>query len=401
MKNSVFLLVFLIGLFAPTSRGATIYYYLPVFYASIMIPIFIFVILKDAKVPKYNAIIAILINLILWGATIFTPLTSYSVGNSLFYALFSLLICLNLKDNTPLSNNKRLIVNVVHVFILTCCLLIMMQNITIVDFFINNYSLYYDEMMIFALAMKKPVVMFAAHSIAGFFLYLMFYMCFTLYKKEGKWLHLVFSLLYVWFIFNLSSNGGYIFFTVATIQLLYYFLKYKTIKFFWLISIVMISSLFILDEVINFVEPYLSIVSRTLSSDQNGISGRYSSEGILSGNIDFIKDNVFMPVGFGNSPDLFFGDAGIIEYTLRGSIPLVILMYLGLYLFLKRNLYSKYAVMTLSIAIIIMDIGAQTLISFRTLCILPFLVIYLNDIHNRNVQKKEKPKKVKRKFIIS
>jgi hypothetical protein len=248
--------------------------------------------------------------------------------------------------------------------------------------------------------MKKPVVMFAAHSIAGFFLYLLFYMCFTMYKKEGKLIQLVFSVLYVWFIFNLSSNGGYIFVAVATIQLLYYSLKYKTLKALGLISIISVSALFVLEEVMNVINKYSTIISRTLSSDQNGISGRYSNDGILSGNIDYIKDNIFMPVGFGNSPDLFFGDSGMMEYMLRGSIPLVILMYLGLYLFLKRNLYSNYTAITIFIAVIIIDFGAQTLLSFRTLFILPFLVIYLNDIHKRKAQNPKKSK-VKYRFVLS
>ncbi|MCU5209330.1 hypothetical protein [Bacillus paranthracis] len=318
----------------------------------------------------------------------------------MYYILFSLLMCINLKDEELLPKNKRLVINLVHTTILIFCLLIITQNQTIIDFFINNYSLYYQDMMPYALAMKKPVVMFAAHSVAGFFLYLMFYMCFALYKKEGKLIQLVFSVLYVWFIFNLSSNGGYIFFSVATIQLLYYFLKYKTLKAFGLISIIFVSALFVLEEVMNVINKYSTIISRTLSSDQNGISGRYSNDGILSGNIDYIKDNILMPVGFGNSPDLFFGDSGMMEYMLRGSIPLVILMYLGLYLFLKRNLYSNYAVITIFVAVIIMDFGAQTLLSFRTLLIFPFVVIYLNDIHKRKAQNPQK-KKAKYRFVLS
>lgn len=400
MKHNIFLIVFLIGLFAPTSSGSIISNNASLIYAGIMIPIYLFVILRDANVPKYNIIIAFLINVVLWGSTAFTPLSSYAFGNSIYYLLFSLLICINLKGEDLLPKNKGLVINLVHTTILILCLLIIVQNQTIIGFFINNYSLYYQDMMPYALAMKKPVIMFAAHSIAGFFLYLLFYMCFTMYKKEGKLIQLVFSILYVWFIFNLSSNGGYIFFSVATIQLMYYFIKYKTLKAFGLISIISVSALFVLEEVMNVFNKYSTIISRTLSSDQNGISGRYSNDGILSGNIDYIKDNIFMPVGFGNSPDLFFGDSGLMEYMLRGSIPLVILMYAGLFLFLKRNLYSNYSVVIVLVAILIMDFGAQTLLSFRTLFILPFLIIYLNDIHIRKVRNPQK-KKVKYRFVLS
>lgn len=400
MKYNIFLIVFLIGLFAPTSSGSIISNNASLIYAGIMIPIYLFVILRDANVPKYNIIISFLINVVLWGATIFTPLSSYAFGNSIYYLLFSLLICINLKDEDLLPKNKGLVINLVHTTILILCLLIIVQNETIIGFFINNYSLYYQDMMPYALAMKKPVIMFAAHSIAGFFLYLLFYMCFAMYKKEGKLIQLVFSVLYVWFIFNLSSNGGYIFFSVATIQLMYYFLKHKTLKAFGLISIISVSALFVLEEVKNVINKYSILISRTLSSDQNGISGRYSDDGILSGNIDYLKDNIFMPVGFGNSPDLFFGDSGFMEYMLRGSIPLVILMYVGLFIFLKRNLYSNYSVVIILVAVLIMDFGAQTLLSFRTLFILPFLIIYLNDIHTRKARKPQK-KKVKYRFVLS
>src|SRR5260370_14093568 len=108
----------------------------------------------------------------------------------------------------------------------------------------------------------------------------------------------------------------------------------------------------------------------------------------------YLFDHSFSPIGLArsasgldvSSPTHFFvGDSGPVEYLLRGSVPLLFLIYLGLYGFLRRNLVSRAHSTILFFVILAFETGFSALDSSRTFFLLPFFVVYLNHIVTKRI----------------
>ena len=60
---------------------------------------------------------------------------------------------------------------------------------------------------------------------------------------------------------------------------------------------------------------------------------------MLGGNLRYLNEAPFSPIGFTYGPeDLFYGDSGSILMLVRGSLPLLVMVYLAYGRFLVRNL---------------------------------------------------------------
>ena len=68
------------------------------------------------------------------------------------------------------------------------------------------------------------------------------------------------------------------------------------------------------------------------------------------------------------------------EYYLRGSIFLVLTVYIGLFAFLRRNLIRRSDAYLLFAVITGFELGFGSLTYIRTLYLLPVFVVYLNDL---------------------
>jgi hypothetical protein len=130
------------------------------------------------------------------------------------------------------------------------------------------------------------------------------------------------------------------------------------------------------------VHEQLSAIGDVLSLDTNGLRGRYSGQGALTSNLRYVASAPFSPVGAGFHPDLMYGDSGVIEFLLRGSVPLVLLIYTGLFVFLKSNLASRSQALFLFAVLLGFEIGFSNLLYFRTQFFVPFVVVYLNHLES-------------------
>jgi hypothetical protein len=79
-----------------------------------------------------------------------------------------------------------------------------------------------------------------------------------------------------------------------------------------------------------------------------------------------------------NSGELLFVDSGWVEYTLRGSVIFVLLIYGNLYFFLRRSLLVKTDRNWLFLVILTFELGFTSLTYYRTLYLLPFFIVFLN-----------------------
>ncbi|MEO7651366.1 MAG: hypothetical protein ABIZ80_12950, partial [Bryobacteraceae bacterium] len=111
-----------------------------------------------------------------------------------------------------------------------------------------------------------------------------------------------------------------------------------------------------------------------------GLLGRYSASGGLLGNLQYIADNPFSPIGLGLSRRLWYADSGPVEYIMKGSFPLLLSVYAGLFLFFRKNLVSKSRALFLFVVFVGFEVGYSNLQYFRTQYLLPFLIVYLNSL---------------------
>jgi hypothetical protein len=77
---------------------------------------------------------------------------------------------------------------------------------------------------------------------------------------------------------------------------------------------------------------------------------------------------------------LYLGDSGVIVNMLRGSVPLFVLVYGGLWFFLRFNLRDRGTAAWLWLWTCVFEVGFTPLQYFRFVGFLPFLIVCLNAV---------------------
>lgn len=301
----------------------------------------------------------------------------YSFGIYPNFFLLSILLLLNYKDLGQLK--YILYIQLIATWlIITLGVGIIIANTTITQFLINNYSSGYQDLLPNMLDARKPVATFGTHSVASFFLFFLFFLNIKTYQINGKLIYFFTSIVTLLLLVFIRSNTaiGY-----SVIAFLYLFATFRKRK----------ASLFIFAGVIILLILYVGVFDRSildvfveydvlkiLTSNDNGLSGRYSGNSVLAPTINYIIHNPLVPLGLAFSDKLYYTDSGIILYVLRGSIILASAIYLGFYTFLKNNLLNKKEIKFIFLFFIIFEIGYPILIDFRVICFIPFVIVYFN-----------------------
>lgn len=381
MRNFIIVSLFLLGIFLPTSLNYTILVgYVGGYSVALCLILFLWKI-RDATFPVNNLVIAFFIMFILLIATWTTPLNDYSLGALLPITAFVLIFCLNLNE-IKLSRKSIKLFNVINVFFLVSGMSIVLDVQYVKDIFLRYYNDYYQNLLPNMFRENKPVLFFSSHSRGAFHLFLFFFASFVAYKHLRRRVYLLFCVGYIVLLLNLKSNTAYLFLVVSLIILVSYLFKGKLSMVLLSLIPVSVLLLFYADGIMTFTSTLAAEMQYSLGSNKNGILGRFGDGGQLVQNLEFIKNNPFRPVGLGYSENLFFSDNGMVLYTLRGTVVLTILIYLGLYWFLRRNLEYNYQIYTLFFAFLLMDLAAPALTYFRTLFILPFLIVIIRKVSN-------------------
>jgi hypothetical protein len=96
--------------------------------------------------------------------------------------------------------------------------------------------------------------------------------------------------------------------------------------------------------------------------------------------VEYLRNHPFSPVGASFREGFVFGDDGPVEYLLRGSVPFLLLIYGGLFYFLRRNVILRSHAYFLFAAILLFELGITTLTSLRGLYLIPVFSVYLNSL---------------------
>jgi hypothetical protein len=258
-------------------------------------------------------------------------------------------------------------------------------DVQVADRFVKAfYTAYWQNILVVALDWhNKPVLTFATHSLAGFFYYLFFYLNFRTYIVTGSRWSLAAAIGHIALGLAVRSTTGWILMTVASAQLsLALWRRYRR-QFAW---VPLVAPVLAVGAIALQAERSATSVAAAgailVGNEESGLMARYSTTGMLGGNLRYLHDSPFAPLGFnyGLDQDLFYGDSGLIQFMLRGSLPLVLLVYGGLYGFLRANLRNRSDVRWLFWVILAFEIGYVPLFRYRFTSFLPFMLVYLNEL---------------------
>lgn len=372
--------LFVFGVLVPSSIS-TVMHMIPLYIAPAVTFLVLLAIILIGKKMDFKFLASVLLmNFIVWAATLFNPGERVRNVAGGTYILLSLLFIANFK-NIPIGKSIKTVFNVVNFLLIIIGFAMVSYNQLIYNIFVDYYSDFYQELVPNMLARGKPILTFGTHSLAAFYLFIFFYLNIRTYASNKKIIYFLASISYLYFCVALQSNSGYVFLLFG-VGVLIFNLRHK------IISLSVVTATILLIMIFNPVETkvyldtvQLNIETATLSSS-HGIDGRYSEEGNQAADIRHIVDNPFKPTGlsmaFGS--ELTYHDSGLIATTLEGTIILTVLLYGTLFVFLKRNIVNNKNALIIFFSLMLIQLGYNNLFYFRAVCIIPFVILYLNSL---------------------
>jgi hypothetical protein len=256
----------------------------------------------------------------------------------------------------------------------------MLFGIKIVDdFFTSYYNAFAPDIVPLMLLARAPVLTYATHSLAAFFLYTFFWINLSAYKKTERQRYMFFSIAHLVLCICLMSHTSFALSIAAIVELFCFtFRRHPKSTIATMVMLVYLISY----ELSGFigVSSWKEAASMAISFWQSGGNGmsRFGSEGNQTIQLAYLKQN-WTPIGMMQSdlinPDI--ADCAPLDYVLRGSFPLLLMMYGGLWLFLHRNLANPSDRYHLFFSILATEIGIEVLPYSRSLCLLPGIVLLL------------------------
>lgn len=379
--------LFVWGLYSPTSIGSVFSTLLwAVSFCLLLVLLLLLLLRKHGMGSTYLLGNSLLILAILFAATIRSPFPDYRWGGLLPFIPLVLLLSVNLRE-LAFHGALRSWLTVVNAINITAGIAVIVHADRIGDFIIDFYSFGYTELVPTMVKNGLPVMTFGTHSVAAFFYYLFFWINFETFKTHKTWFNFVSAICYIGLGCLVRSVTGVGLMLVAILQLLHYGAQKNLRRTLLGIVLAGMVALGVLYYYVPYTEDWVAgakVASDIVTSPTGGFLGRFSQTGTLYATVNYIRNNPFSPVGFGNRDDLMFGDSGPVEYLLRGSIVLVYMIYGGLFLFLRQNMLSRRYAWNLFLVIMAFETGYSSLGYYRILYFIPVLVVYLNDLTRVN-----------------
>jgi hypothetical protein len=372
------------GLCFPTSSAGT---YDPVFYQAALIVALCLQLCLAWKCGIRSStviVVALPMAVLLAGGTFHIVLTRsdpVALGTALEYSLLLLILSLDLRNVSP-GRLIRFLWFAFNLIGIACGVAILAGNDQVGNFLITHYSAFYDELLPNMMLFHKPVLTFATHSLAGFFLYLFFWINWELYKQGRALFASILALAWLAVLIGLVSftSAGFAVFALA--QVTVWLWKHNrgalVVVTVGIVATVALGVRFIGDYFdVSEVPELLTVL---YNSDISGPGARYGAGGSEREHLEYLVNHPLSPVGFSGPVSNATVDSAPIVYLLRGSVPLLCLIYFGLYRFLRFNLDSRHHAITLFLVIVAFETGFNVLTYYRTFFLLPLVVIALNAV---------------------
>lgn len=371
-----------LGIFFPTSVRADFRESLVGAAFAILSSFFVYLFWKYGTRPRAVFFISLPILMVLSLFTLASLDIRFGWGILASYGAIAAALALNLKYVHPGKATFRTFIVVNFVWVAFGIAAIAgVQPVT--DFLTSWYSQFYPELVPSMFLLHKPVLTFATHSLAGFFTYLFFWLNWETYKSRRIRINLAFALCEFLLLFAIFSFTSLFFAALACTQIALWTWRNNRRVLLTSAALIAAGLLFawrLLGSAIDLLWQNPEFTGVALNTEGNGLLARYGEGGALRGTLDYLAAHPFRPLGFTFPTFLMTGDSGIVQYLVRGSIPLLLLIYIGLFQFLKFNSSRRPYVLTLFFVFLAFEVGFDVLPYFRTLFLLPFIVVYLKDL---------------------
>src|SRR5579864_1602489 len=394
LEQGILVILLLTGLYFPTSINGEHNIAIVVVAFAILFTALAFLAGKYGIDLKTAVLISLPIMIVLTGCT-FWGLVSrpFEIDAGLFikFCALTLILTLNLRTLRPgpfveavfaLTNSVNIMGGIA----------ILAGNEWIADFIPKYYWTSDAGLMPRMLSLHKPVLTFGSHALAGFFLYLFFWVNWERYRSSRSRLALLFALCYFILLLGVASFSSIMlgFFAVAQMAVCFWRRPSRQMAAIALgVAVIIVGLSGFVVSLIDGLSDWPQFAEGVfLNSDMSGPLSRYGPDGVLRSEVNYLFSHPLSPIGFErcqstfdvSSPKHFFvGDSGPLEYLVRGSVPLLFFIYLGLYRFLQRNLLVRTQALMLFLVFITFETGFSVLSASRTYFLLPFAIIYLNQ----------------------
>ena len=302
------------------------------------------------------------------------------------FAALALLLTLNLRQ-VRCGRLLEMVFAAANLLNLACGAAILAGNDWVAEFLPRFYWSFYPELIPNMMRLHKPVLTLGTHASASFFLYLFFWANWESYKNRRGRPALWFAVGYVILLLSLTSFSSLAFAAVALIQIAAWGWRLNrrtTIAVSVCLAIAVINLAGVAADYIDLWQlSQLELGTNFLNSEKNGPWARYGSGGGSVPAVAYLFAYPLSPIGLTTPPEqaggsAALGDSGPIEYLLRGSIPLLLVMYAGVYRFLRFNLASPRHALFLFLLVLGFESAFSLLVYVRTLYLLPFFIVCLN-----------------------
>lgn len=251
----------------------------------------------------------------------------------------------------------------------------------VTSYFVDHYNNFYQDLLPTMLAMGKPVLTFASHSIAGLFLYLFFWVNWREFLAERKILYLCLALGHLGLCLALTSHASFAFALIGFSQVAWAAARSHPWKSAAVFGVIVLSITLFTPQQYKDVASDAAQSAQVFWFDRNnktrsGFWGRYSDYGNMREAIVYVSEYPLSPIGLMGHPTMMLGDSGVLEDFVRGSALLVAVIYGGLWYFLRRSLDSRTA-LQFFLCVLLIEVGYSVLVYPRTLCLLPLFVSWL------------------------
>jgi hypothetical protein len=337
-------------------------------------------VLSDRPAPPINVVCALSIALLLAVFTVTSPFEAMAPGVTMLYLAQVLLFLLNLRHLRSPAVERVFAVTSAASLMLGYALAL---NVGVVDrVMLQWYQAFYPELLGNMIVLSnKPVLTFATHSMAGFMIYLLFYMHLRAWTSRRGWWRLGAASGFLGLLVLLQSTTGQAFAAIAGLQLLWLVRFVPAHLRTLAVVALLVAGYGVFVARGTDVEALAARVSEAVVGDRvRGLFSRYAADGLLASSINYLSDKPFTPIGLAATDTLYLGDSGVVVNALRGSVPLLVAVYGALWLFLRANLADGRTAAWIWFCTTLFEIAFTPLQYFRFVAFVPFLVVYLNSV---------------------
>ena len=309
-------------------------------------------------------------------ATFVSPYGQLALGALVPYSAAFALLAFRAGE-LPVGRGTERWLAVANAIVLALGVAIVSGNDGVRTWLVQWYTVVYDDLVANMTGWRKPVFSFGSHSTAAFAYYLLFLLQWETWRAKGTRVALVLAIGNAAVSLALTSAAAAGFAVLALVRLAR---APRGRLWVWGGFVALVAGGVALAGEALGPLALDDVLRLAFGADDGGFRGRYLSGGTIAGSMSYIAEHPLRPVGLSYSTDVFYGDSGPVEQLLRGSVPLLLLVYGGVIVWVRAEVRDAGHRRQLLVALLLFELGFSSLTFFRFSLLLPFVVAYLNHV---------------------